>query len=116
MLSSKSSQWAHWYYVGRLSEEKILPRSAEKTMAAETIQTNEIPISKKNEVVVKIKVSIPRFDIDSSSPLSLAAGDHRSSQERRGYLLWGSSHKSNAIHDPDRYPRLLVPSTKSQGG
>ena len=86
-------------YVGRLAEEKIVPRPLEKTMAAETIQTSEIPISKKNKAVVEIKLSIPRFDIDSSSPLWLAAGDHRSSQERRAYLLWGSPHRSNAVPD-----------------
>jgi hypothetical protein len=86
-------------YVERRAEEKIVPRPLEKTMAAETIQTSEIPISKKNKVVVKIKISIPRFDIDSSSPLWLAAGDYRSSQERLVYLLWGSSHKSNAVPD-----------------
>jgi hypothetical protein len=86
-------------YVGRLAEEKIVPRPLEKTMAAETIQTSEIPISKKNKVVVKIKIRIPRFDIDSSSSLWLAAGDHPSSQERRVYLLWGSSHKPNAVLD-----------------
>ena len=43
-------------------------------MAAESIRTKEILISKKNKVVVKTKISIPRLDIESSSRYGLQQG------------------------------------------